>query len=119
MLTYGGWQSDDAREVGRLLALDCAVWQGIYNEEEVRQGIYKEEELPVGRSRGSRVVNRLGGTLGGPHLLPIAPLDTDGEAIRALELDKAVLLRGIMQAKYVLVYRQNMYWCTAKYVLVH
>ena len=70
-------QSDDAREVGRLLALECAVWQGVYNEDEV----------PVGVSLGPA----------GPHLLAVAPLDTDGEAIRALELDKSVLLRGIMQ----------------------
>ena len=33
----------------------------------------------------------------GPHLLAVAPLDADGEAIRALELDRSVLLRGIMQ----------------------
>jgi predicted acylesterase/phospholipase RssA len=70
-------QSDDAREVGRLLALECAVWQGVYNEDEV----------PVGVGLGPA----------GPHLLAVAPLDTDGEAIRALELDKSVLLRGIMQ----------------------
>jgi len=70
-------QTDDAREVGRLLALECAVWKGMYNEDEV----------PVGVSLGPA----------GPHLLAVAPLDTDGEAIRALELDKSVLLRGIMQ----------------------
>jgi len=67
-------QSDDAREVGRLLAMQCGVWEGLYEEDQV--------------SVGSGL---------GPHLLAVAPLDTDGEAIRALELDKGVLLRGIMQ----------------------
>ena len=70
-------QSDDAREVGRLLAMQCGIWEGLY----------EHDQVSVGSGLGPA----------GPHLLAVAPLDTDGEAIRALELDKSVLLRGIMQ----------------------
>jgi hypothetical protein len=54
-------------QVGRLLALECAVWEGLFDEDQV----------PVSGVLGPE----------GPHLLAVAPLDTDGEAIRALELD--------------------------------
>ena len=48
-------QTDDAREVGRLLALDCAGWMGLF----------EDSQVGVGSGLGSA----------GPHLLAVAPFD--------------------------------------------
>uniref|UniRef100_A0A7S4KDK0 Calmodulin n=1 Tax=Guillardia theta TaxID=55529 RepID=A0A7S4KDK0_GUITH len=69
-------QMDDARDVGRIIAVQAANWAGISSMEMF------DAMHPMPSST---------------HLFAVAPLDTDGNALSSLELNRDALLRGIMQ----------------------
>lgn len=68
-------QVDDAREVGRCIAAQTAVWEGLIESTSVSGSMPRPRE---------------------PQLLAIAPLDADGE-VSQLTLKREVLIIGILQ----------------------
>ncbi len=68
-------QVDDARDVGRYIAAQTAVWEGLIESDSVSGSMPRQRE---------------------PHLLAIAPLDADGE-VSQLTLKRQVLITGILQ----------------------
>ncbi|KAJ1489382.1 hypothetical protein T484DRAFT_1780252 [Baffinella frigidus] len=71
----------DARDVGRAIARQNLQWVESIDGKSSR-AVVPGVKLPANRD---------------PYLMAIAPLDTDGEALSSLELNRAALLRGIMQ----------------------